>query len=361
MITYEQIKPYIDKKLVGMGFHPENPDVRIFNYTQQCQFDKAWDDITKQCRGLILNVKTGEVLARPFPKFFNHGEHVEKGWPIPTETPEVFTKYDGSLGILYALNGKSWIATRGSFVSDQAVWATKWFREAMETESADFISKTKTALFEIIYPENRIVVNYNFSGLVHLATIDIATGEVDDMDMWPDPFKKAGSIDFKDISELAALDTPNSEGFVVFYPKANMRMKIKFAEYVRLHRIVTGVNEIAIWEILRDGDSIKSLVEKVPDEFFQWVSSVATRLLDAYDVIADQAEKDYQELLGGEDPHIVAQRASWRKDFAIKAQQKANPGVLFALLDQEGKKASLQIWKMLRPHGATVFKTDIDL
>ena len=196
MITYEQIKPYIDKKLVGMGFHPENPDVRIFNYTQQCQFDKAWDDITKQCRGLILNVKTGEVLARPFPKFFNYGEHVEKGWPIPTETPEVYEKLDGSLGILYYLNGKPWIATRGSFTSDQAVWATNWWRK----------------------------------------------------------------------------------------------------------------NVISI-----------------------------------------------------EDHYIVAQRTEWRKDFAIKAQKKANPGVLFALLDQEGKKASLQIWKMLRPHGATVFKTDIDL
>lgn len=69
-IDYQTIKPYIEKKLISEQAHPENPDVRIFNYTQTCQFDKKWDEVTMQCRGLIMNIKTGEILARPFPNFF---------------------------------------------------------------------------------------------------------------------------------------------------------------------------------------------------------------------------------------------------------------------------------------------------
>ena len=88
-MDYEKIKPYIERKLVTEQVHPEDANVRIFNYSQSCQFGKEWDDVTRQCRGLILNVKTGEILARPFPKFFNHGEHIQNGWPIPNETPVI--------------------------------------------------------------------------------------------------------------------------------------------------------------------------------------------------------------------------------------------------------------------------------
>ena len=77
--------------------------------------------MTRKCRGLILNVSTGEVLAQPFPKFFNYQEHITKSRPIPNEPPIVSEKLDGSLGILYQLNIVLYIAMRGSLMSDQAV------------------------------------------------------------------------------------------------------------------------------------------------------------------------------------------------------------------------------------------------
>ena len=348
-MKYEDIKPYLEKKLVSEQVHPENPDVRIFNYTQHCQFERAWDDITRQCRGLILNVVTGETLARPFLKFFNYGEHVEKGWAIPTTKPKVYEKLDGSLGILYFLNGREWIATRGSFTSDQALWATDWWRKNIPV-GLDTI-KGKTHLFEIIYPENRIVVNYDYSGLVHLATLDIDTGEQDLEFWWSNPIRKAKEIPYTDMEALEKMDEPNSEGFVLFYPEENVRMKIKFPEYVRLHRIVTGVNEIAIWEMLRDGKGLDELVEKVPDEFFLWVKNVSTRLLNAFDEIADTCEKIYEKV----------RELPTRKEqaLAIQEYEEKYRGVVFALLDK--KPAATIIWRMLRPSGSKVFKTDIDL
>jgi len=54
--TYEEIKPYIEKKLVSEQVHPEAPNLHIFNYTQACQFSQSWDDVTRQCRGLIMDI-----------------------------------------------------------------------------------------------------------------------------------------------------------------------------------------------------------------------------------------------------------------------------------------------------------------
>src|SRR3990167_2407750 len=167
-MTYEQIKPYIEKGLISEQSHPLNENVKIFNYTQRCQFSREWDDITKQCRGLIIDVKSGKILARPFPKFFNYEEHIQNAWPIPSELPIITEKYDGSLGILYWLPGdaRPWIATRGSFMSEQAQWATEWFRKNVAHQG---IPRSYTHLFEIIYPQNRIVVSYDFEGLILLS------------------------------------------------------------------------------------------------------------------------------------------------------------------------------------------------
>lgn len=347
--TYEEIKPYIEKKLVSEQVHPQAPNLRIFNYTQSCQFAQAWDDVTRQCRGLIMDVVTGEVIARPFPKFFNYGEHVSKGWPIPASTPIVTEKLDGSLGILYVLNGEPWIATRGSFMSDQAQWATKWWRDNVGLLPQD----GETHLYEIIYPENRIVVNYDYSGLVHLVTLDNETGRPI-ADGISANVRKARLHATRTLEELANDTHANEEGFVIYYPEENVRMKIKFPEYVRLHKLVTGINEIAIWEHLEEGKSLTELVEKVPDEFYKWIKEVVERLLNAYRDIEGQAFKDSISLA------LTVGDDATRKEKALYIQKECKyPGIMFAKLDD--KPYDQIIWKMVRPHGAKVFKVDIDL
>lgn len=106
---------YITKRI-----HPQNPDIIILNYTEKAIYDKHWNEVTMSCRGLIINEKTGEVLARPFKKFFNHNEDVPVDLSIPDEKPVATIKHDGSLGILYRLNNQIYWTTRGSFESEQA-------------------------------------------------------------------------------------------------------------------------------------------------------------------------------------------------------------------------------------------------
>jgi hypothetical protein len=330
---------YIEQKLVDEKEHPELP-LLIYNYTPVCQFSRAWDETTMQCRGLIVHKETKEIIARPFKKFFNYEEHAEKGDELPNEIPEVYAKLDGSLGILYFWEGVPYVATRGSFTSDQALWATDYLRKSNLWQRLD---QDYTHLFEIIYPENRIVVNYDFSGLVHLASIHTETGK----SIPPDSdFPLVGTVPFSSYQDLKALNVKNEEGFVLHYPSADFRVKIKFEDYVKLHKVITGLSQIGIWEMLRDG--IDPTTQDIPDEMYSWLDGVVTDLKTKFQIIESSARETVEE----------AKKLETRKDQAIFIQNKPYSGVAFSMLD--GKEYNSVIWKMIRPKGALSFRKDID-
>lgn len=171
----------INERYVHFQKHPTEPLI-IYNYTASAQYDRVWDDVTRQCRGLVVHSETEEIVARPWPKFFNLGEH-----PVdldPNMPVRAFDKWDGSLGILYPISDEmGWaIATRGSFTSWQAIWATHWLQNHVDRS---FFDSHMTHLFEILIKSNRIVVDYDWEGLVLLGIRDTATGEDIDLSTYP--------------------------------------------------------------------------------------------------------------------------------------------------------------------------------
>ena len=103
------MKIKIDKKLIDDGYitcrkHPE-VDYYVYNYTPKTQFNSFWNEQTRICRGLILDGE-GNIIAKPFSKFFNIGEYNQHSFlgKIPNYSYfDIFDKLDGSLGILYQL------------------------------------------------------------------------------------------------------------------------------------------------------------------------------------------------------------------------------------------------------------------
>jgi RNA ligase len=344
-------KKLVDDRLLSVQKH-DKADLLIWNYTQKCQFGRAWTPETMMARGLITN-SAGEVLARPFKKFFNYEEHTGEDSvlpPLPVEYFEVFDKLDGSLGILYWLGDTPQIATRGSFNSEQAIKGT----EMLKKYNVPW-SRYMTYLFEIIYPANRIVVDYGKQeDLVLLAIIDTETGAevehelIEDMTRGNIPIVKQfdGGRDLKKIKKLAR---DNAEGFVIRFD-SGVRTKLKYKEYVRLHRLVTGVNAKTIWELLKNGQPFDELMEKVPDEFYAWVKKTKGELLNAFKEIEENAKKAYKEIEG---LPTRKEQAFW-----LISSKYPFPGVVFKMLDK--KPYEPIIWAIVRPKAERPFKEDID-
>lgn len=340
LINTDEIKKRIELGYIRSQSHDTAP-LFIFNYTEKCQFERAWDEHTMMCRGLITDID-GRVVARPFTKFFNLEEHTgedSKLPPIPLEDFEVTEKLDGSLGILYWIGNKPLIATRGSFNSDQAIKATNIF----QTKYAELnFDKNKTYLFEIIYPENRIVVDYGgVEDLFLLSVIDIESGKDLPLPNIGVPLVKRFD-GITDLKELTDKQEENKEGFVIRF-SSGMRVKIKFEEYKRLHRLITGVNARSIWDLLRNNQPFDELLEKVPDEFYKWVEQTRDNLVTKYNKIENQAKSDFKDL-------------GYRKENALYYQTCKYPSILFSMLDS--KPYSEIIWKMLKPKFEVPFKTD---
>jgi len=352
-LDFKNLEKMIAEKYISVQKHPDL-DLYIYNYTQKAQFDQVWNNETLQCRGLILDGQRN-VVAKPFPKFFNYQEIIDKGGQIPAEDFIVTEKMDGSLGILYKDTNGFALATRGSFVSDQAIRGTRILR--LKYQDVEW-NPEYTHLFEIIYPENRIVVDYGkLQDIVLLAVVNNKTGEelpYEKLTEWASVSfnrslvkKHDGMNDFSNITQR-----PNSEGYVVFFPSSKQRFKIKFEEYVRLHRLITGVNKRRIWDLLRNNQPLDELLERVPDEIFAWVKKTVDDLNYEYNLIESIALKHWE----------IVKTLPTRKDQAIALQkiepkQKLAIPIVFKLLDK--KPYSELIWKLLKPKHETPFKMEI--
>lgn len=322
--------------------HP-NGDLVGYDYTSRAQWEREWNPVTRTCRGLIATTD-GRIVARPFPKFFNYGEDPDEDARRIGKPFVLHEMLDGSLGISYEWNGRWAIATRDSFVSEQAQWATA------EIERWDYPPagpSWTTALFEIIYPGNRIVVDYgDRADLVYLTSVDWRTGTSVPL-FWPlsqraRSYAVNPGATLADIRQAwAHLDDGNFEGFVATYADGH-RVKIKFDEYVRLHRIMSSTSNRTIWEALRAGTDLGQLFEAVPDEFLTWAYQVAGDLNNAYEAMVAAAKAEYAVLLERFGPVITD-----RKPFALAAKDSPNATLLFAMLD--GKNYAETIWKRLRP------------
>ncbi len=349
-MKHENIQPLIEAGTVKATRHPSAP-LTIYNYTAVCQYESRWCDVSRACRGLILH-DDGTIVARPFPKFHNREEHAEDD-PVFAFPFTVSEKMDGSLGILYHDGAQYAVATRGSFISTQAAKATQMLAE----QYPEFQPQPGlTYLFEIIFPGNRIVVNYGSrSELVLLAVIDNTTGrDVDDVCGWPGSVTRsfdASCSPSEVIASLGLVDDGNTEGVVLRfdYPAAGqqMRVKVKLDEYKRLHRLMTMTTTRTVWEALSTGAGFGELLDRVPDEFHAWLTETIADLNSQYTAIEAEAQTAFASI-------STAVGTTNRKAFAELATKTVLPQLMFLMLD--GRDYSQAIWKQLRPEASMPFK-----
>lgn len=365
MRLYDLVDPYkleehINERRVGVQQHPTLP-LLIYNYTHLAQFDPHWGDGTiDYCRGLIVANGGGrdyEIIARPFKKFHNLNtpsvpETLEEN--LPRVIPTVTRKYDGSLGIYYSFDGNEAIATRGSFTSDQAQWATNFLREYHPRGL--FVPSGFTPLFEIIFNENRIVVQYDFEDIVLIGAVNNETGE----ESSPRDLRFMGRVAgvrvveevFATMDELKTANKNNEEGYVLNYEvpgKSPVKAKVKMADYVRLHRVVTGMNARSVWERLKANDDMKIFETGYPKPFVMWLNLWIIKLRLDFKNIIDDACDLFQK---GPTQEPAESPRDFRKRCAayVTSQPRQDlKGLYFMMLD--GKSITEATWDLIEPAG----------
>ena len=329
--------------------HPALP-LRILNYSPAATFDDVWDIATEICRGLIVD-DDDVVIARPFKKFWGIGDPKHSGTHeanLSNGLPIVTGKLDGSLGVYWSYAGQEGIATRGSFTSEQAIWATRFLSYNYPNRFRVIAKDDFTPLFEIIFAANRIVVEYDYEGIVLLAIIENKTGaEVS----YPDMKELAGFMDVpvvtkfdKSLSEVVAENTKNAEGYVLCYHgkvrSAPLRVKVKFADYMRLHKLITGVSVKSLWKMLADGnDPANSMGDGLPESFTDWVRSWTTKMLREYNRVYEASHKVYRDFV-----NAPREAPFTRKEAAEEFLKHPDvASICFSLLDVKAI-VSRQIW-----------------
>ena len=334
----EKLNKYYEDGLLYKQVHLSLP-LTIWNYTEKVQYENLWDEVTLSARGLVTD-DTGDIVATPFQKFFN----IEEGKFEATEKFEVYEKMDGSLGIVFWYRGQWVVATRGSFTSDQSIKA----REILKKYNTDIMFRHLTFCFEIIYPDNRIVLDYGTDEkLVLLGTFD-KNGKEMDVELWSqwgfDVVKKYDGInDYKQLKEMVKND---QEGFVVKFSNGD-RVKVKGVEYLRLHKIMTNVTTTGVWEYLKNGEDVMEILKDVPDEFYNKIKTYVQHLKYGYFQISERAGKLHDGFRYGKYGDVDPEPT--KKEFAefVLKQQKVLHPVMFAMWDK--KDYSEIIWNLIRP------------
>lgn len=348
--SLDKIKRHREDKLIHVV---SQDDLIICNYTDRCVFDNKWDKATMQCRGLILRVdkpwpdstKITELVALPMAKFWNVGEN---GRYPTSDLTSVTEKVDGSLGIAFRDYGIWHVATRGSFTSEQALWATEYIRKKARSSELDKLPKQYTLLFEIIYPDNRVVVNYgDREELVLLACRDRFSGKDFD-DRYVDYLAKEFGFNtparYTDITSvevaMAKAKTlgADMEGYVLRFSDG-MRWKVKGDTYRYLAKLLQGISWKHVVESLMSGtiDSwLTGIPEEYQDEVKEWRKEV---------------EQTARDRLAELTTNMATIPNGSRKEFAIFVQQRYPTDLWLYMILYDGKDIMQSIYKEILRDG----------
>ncbi len=327
-VDVQVLKQYKEQRLLRCQSHPSLP-LTIYNYSDECQFSKKhWDHVTMMCRGLIVHNESGQVVGRSFPKFFNSGEedNIDCVCIDIKEPFDVYEKLDGSLGVLFCYEGQWIITSRGSFSSPQALQAA----EMLTRYDISGLDLAVSYVFEILYPENRIVVDYhNREELVFLAAFETATGQ----EVYPMPLKQIQSAGFsvarcfEDLTasrfnELKKLNWQNEEGFIIRFRNSGQRLKIKFDQYLKDHGTINNLTTKKLFELFcEEPSSLDRHLQLVPTTHQDWFrrqwAAFETRINELHLVL----QREYLEVQGIEG----------QKEFAMKIAKHPYKQLLFSM------------------------------
>lgn len=322
-------------------------DLMLLKYSHNTYYNWDWDPISVFCRGLVVN-ENGTIIARPFYKFFNHNKLRESGVSLPNSSPHVMHKYDGFMITIFYYNNSWHVATSGAFGGEHARLGQEWVNKQDKTDWPK--DKTLVAEYLSSNPEFQIVVPHDEDKVNLLAVRDTKTGEE-----WghkkleafakktnfeaPKRFNLGENDALKQVNDLPA----TREGFVLWYPDANVRTKLKGEAYLEIHKLRENMTPRGIHDLMsKEGVVPDSKIAKLPDEFYDRADEIARTLEHDYNQLSKYARsiKDY-----------VTTNFEQRSEIG-KYLQENYPDMLplvFSLIDGDKEQFQEGVYKAIRP------------
>jgi len=314
----------------------------LFMYDQvKTKFgDAEFGEICKEARGIILRLATWDIVCYPFDKFFNAGEkHADE---IDWSSAEVQEKLDGSImKVWFNKRTEQWVVSTNGMVDarDATFRQEKTFYD-MFFEAAfasglkyDRLDKSHTYCFELLHPENTVVIPHPRPRLVHIGTRDIATlKELPEDHIGVEKPTVFSLHDLEACKDAAKALPATCEGYVVVdrsYAARIGRVKIKSPTYVALHHCAGGASSLGVEEaaamVVLQGE--ESEVEAYKDQIKDLSTAVAS-VKARYDNLVARMEKAREEAAAS----APDDAAKMRKHFAMTWNQSALPKPCFGLL-----------------------------
>lgn len=241
----------LEKQLgIKSTFHPDDDRV-ILNY---CQIDSPKQhEIVRETRGLVLNRRNYDIIARSFERFFNAGEMLDLHKNFVWERSEALDKEDGSLILTYMYNGEPHLNTRGSFGHGEINSSGISWRMLMEMAVPNWKDiqtnfPSTTLVWELCSRYNKVVRDYPTPTAYLLSAF---VGQMEYQSSVVDTFaadlnlNRPGKYTFSCLDEVMQFiakrseNDPTYEGLVL-RDINGIRMKIKSSSYILLHKTVNN-------------------------------------------------------------------------------------------------------------------------
>lgn len=298
----------------------------------------SFEGLRRDCRGITFCESTGEIISRPYHKFFNLYETQETHPDNLAGTVAYFTKADGSMIHVFPWKDKLRAATCGGYETNQAQTAQLILDKdkTLQTCCWQLVEDGFTPLFELVGPSNQIVVRYDKMELIYLGARHISNGAYknwnnDEYPLYQGMAQLSWLIEH--IKELKGV-----EGFVGIsgskdsYDCDNLIFfKLKTPWYIERHRVF-GIQKLSkhrLYELVFDG-TLADMVGLANDDDKPFIENTIEEVNLALLDESERLEKIFMVLREKIDP---TDRAG-RKEFAqlVMSQYKDDSTALFSLL-----------------------------
>jgi len=304
-------------------------------------------DYARAARGVILDEENQYcIVCRPFEKFFNWGE--SRAADIDWDSAFIQEKIDGSILKMWVSNKlEQWVISTNGVIMGSKVPVMfpkngiKTFGDMVEQIPEHFwttnnFDEEYTYIFEIVGPQNRVVVPYDHINMYYLSSFHNESGEEkrfseEDLHYFsrPKTYSFSSLEETINFTKSESFNDYKNEGFVVT-DKFSNRIKIKTEDYLRIHRLRGEA-------IPTDKKILDIVIQGETEEFLSYFPEYKDQFLEV-----ETSLQNFKRDLQKQKIDLESKTFDNRKQAAMWIKNEKDPNFLFQAYD--GKVDDIDEW-----------------